>query len=136
MKKRWRIYFTPDFLFVFALAVLMLLVAFGAITLLLCGVRVWNALALLCALPLAAWLVFRVLSHNLPARAKENQVFCFAFFAPVRFVRKLLRKMFPDRKHVRAHCPSCGAGLRLMNEKGDFMVTCPKCGARFPIHIR
>jgi len=127
MKKR-HIHFVPDLLFVCTLGVLAILLLLAAV--------LHNVWLLLAAVPLEAWLVFRVFSRNLAARAKENQVFCRILFAPVRFVRRIFRKLFPDRRHVRVHCPACGAQLRLVNQSGDFTVTCPKCGAKFPIHIR
>jgi hypothetical protein len=128
MKKTTRIYFVPDFLFVFVLAAFVLLLVLGAVL-----QSIW---LLLCAVPLAAYELFRIFSRNYPARARENQVFCNAFFAPYRTLRRLWRKIFPDRRHVKMHCPSCEAPLRLAKRAGDFTVTCPRCGTRFPIHMR
>ncbi len=127
MKKLPQIYFAPDFLFVFLLCVTAVLLVLGA---------VFQSIWLLCVgILVAAYLFFRVFSRNLPARIKENQVFCHIFFAPVRALRRLGRK-FVNRKHILSHCPSCGATLRLEKKTGDFTVTCPRCGTRFPMHIR
>lgn len=128
MKNLRHIHFVPDFLFVFSLAVLLVL--------LLLGLLLQNFWILLIGLFLAGFLFFRIFSRNLPARARENRVFCRIFFAPWRALRRLWRKIFPDRRHMRVHCPSCDAPLRLQKKTGDFTVTCPKCGVRFPIHIR
>ena len=123
-----RIYFTPDFLFVFLLTLTLASLILGAIF-----ARVW---ILLVGLLIAAYLFFRVFSRNLPARAKENEIFCRIFFALPNLVRGIWRKRVTDRKYMHSHCPSCGAKLRLERKRGDYNVTCPACGTRFPIHIR
>ncbi len=127
MKKLPKIYFVPDFLFVFLLCVTAVLLVLGAVLR-----SIW---VLLVGILVAAYLFFRVFSRNLPARTKENQVFCHIFFAPARAARGLWRRI-ADRKHILSHCPSCGATLRLEKKSGDFTVTCPRCGTRFPMHIR
>ena len=127
MKKSPRIVFVPDFLFVFLLAALALLLTLGAVF-----KSIW---LLLLGLLIAVYLFFRVFSRNTPARLKENQVFCHIFFAPARAVYRLWRKIVPS-KYMLSHCPSCGATLRLEKKTGDFTVTCPRCGIRFPMHIR
>ncbi len=126
MKKLPPIYFVPDFLFAFLLFALASLLILGAVF-----KSIW---LLLIGILIAVYLFFRIFSRNLPARIRENEIFCHIFFALPRAIGRLFRR--PDKKHVHAHCPSCGATLRLEKKKGDFTVTCPRCGARFPIHIR
>ncbi len=127
MKKLPRIYFVPDFLFVFLLFIILTLLVLGAVFR-----TVW---LLFVGILIAAYLFFRIFSRNLPARIRENEIFCHIFFALPRLVQRLFRRG-TDRKHIHSHCPSCGATLRLEKKAGDFTVTCPRCGARFPIHIR
>lgn len=127
MKKPWHVYFSPDLLFVFLLLLLIALTVLGAVF-----HSIWLLLA---ALAVAAFSVFRVFSKNLAARTKENEVFSRILLAPVRGARRLLRRLFPDRRHVFVRCPSCSAKLRFKKVRGSFAVTCPRCQTRFPVKI-
>ena len=127
MKAPRKIYFVPDALFVLLLFLLLLFAVLGAIleSFILIGV----------ACLVAAYATFRVLSHDIAARRRENELFLRVVLAPVRGVKRLFSRLFPDRRHVYAACPTCGARLRLKKQSGAFTVTCPACGTRFPIHM-
>lgn len=128
MKKPFKIYFSPDFLFVFLLILLVLFTVLGAVF-----ESLW---LLLVATALAAFSVYRVLSGNLAARAKENAVAKAVILFIPRAVLRLLRRLFPDRRHAFVSCPRCGARLRFLKTKGDFFITCPRCSARFPVKTK
>ena len=111
MKKPFKIYFKPDLLFVLLLVLLILLTVLGAVF----G-RLW---ILLLALPPAAFSVFRVLSGNLAARARENQITKrIVLFIPLK-IKRLFCRLFPDRRHAFASCPACTARLRFPKTSGS-----------------
>lgn len=127
MKKPFEIYFKPDFLFAALLVLLALFTALGA---------VFRSLWLLFfALLFAVLAVFRILSRNLAARAKENEwAKRILLFVP-RAVAVLFRRLFPAR-HAFATCPHCSARLRFPRQKGTLLLTCPRCQTRFPTTIK
>ena len=129
MKKGFKIYFKPDLLFVVSLFCLLVLTVLGA--------ALGSVWLLLLALPLAAFTVFRVLSRNLAARAKENEIASRILLYLPRMCVKLYRRLFPDRHHAFASCPACDARLRFQRvKKGSFHLTCPRCKTRFPVHVK
>lgn len=79
--------------------------------------------------------VFRLLSKNHIARARENRVFLKiinpikAFFS-TNFVR--LRDIRSKRYRT---CKNCKAVLRLPIKKGTHNVKCPKCNREFKVKI-
>ena len=128
MKKPLKIYFKPDLLFIILLSLLVVLTVFGAVF-----TNIW---LLLLALPFAAFSVYRVLSSNLAARAKENEITVAVVLFLPRLALRLWRRLFPDRRHGFAACPACSARLRFKKRSGDFYLTCPRCQTRFPVHIK
>lgn len=127
MKKPFGLFLKADALFAFLLILLLSLTALSAIL---------ESLALvLVGLLVVALLLFRILSGNTAARARENELFCRVAFTPVRITRRLWRKLFADKTHVFTRCPVCTAKLRLKKTPGHFTVTCPACATRFPVHI-
>ena len=128
MKREFKIYFHPDLLFVLLLILLTVLTVLGAVL-----QSLW---LLLCALPVAAFSVYRVLSANLAARAKENRVTKrIVLFLPLK-IKALCRRLFPDRRHGFATCPACAARLRFPKKSGGFYLTCPRCETRFPVQMK
>lgn len=117
----------PDGLFFFLCGVFLLLF--------LLGVLLRNAVLLLCDFPIAAWLIFRLLSRNLPARKRENRIF-FAVISCRHLRRALRARQRKKRGEFFSTCPACGARLKIRRRKGDFLVTCPRCQTRFRLHIR
>ena len=80
--------------------------------------------------------LFRMLSKNITARAKENDAY-LRITGKMRGFFKLRKNKRRDRKtHVYRKCPSCKNVLRLPREKGAHTVKCPCCSSRFDIKIR
>lgn len=79
------------------------------------------------------YMIFRVLSHNIQARRKENDWF-FGKWKKVSGWIKLQKNRFRDRKtHVYKKCPKCGAVLRLPKRKGKNTASCPRCQNKFEV---
>ncbi len=82
------------------------------------------------------YMFFRVLSRNLAARRRENQIF-LSVFARVKNFFVLQKNKIKDRKYfIYRKCPSCKANLRLPKKKGEHTVKCPKCSNRFEVRVR
>ncbi len=82
-----------------------------------------------------ALMIFRVLSRNLTARRRENQVF-MSFFVRIKNFFVLWKNKIRDRRDfVYKKCPSCKAMLRLPKKEGEHTVKCPKCGNRFGVKV-
>lgn len=85
---------------------------------------------------LLVYMFFRVLSRNLAARRRENQIF-LSLFARSKNFFVLQKNKIKDRKYfVYRKCPSCKANLRLPKKKGEHTVRCPKCSNRFEVRVR
>lgn len=79
---------------------------------------------------LAFVFLFRVLSHNLSRRQRENAAFLRVFAPLRRWIRR--RKMIrQDKAHRYLKCPSCHQQLRVPRGKGKLRVTCRSCGVSF-----
>ena len=63
--------------------------------------------------------LFRVLSHNLPARRAE-----------LRKWQTFLTRL-KDRENRYFHCPNCKQTVRVPRNRGKLNIRCPKCGERF-----
>ena len=78
--------------------------------------------------------IFRILSKNTTARAKENAKL-------EKLKSKLLRRYNiakqrrADRDHVYKKCPNCRAVLRLPRRKGRHTTICPKCKKEFKVYV-
>ena len=74
---------------------------------------------------------FRMLSRNIPARYRENEL--YTRYASRVFSRvSTLKNSLSDRKANHIYkCPSCGQKIRIPRGKGRIMVRCPKCTAEF-----
>ena len=77
------------------------------------------------------WMVFRLMSKNHIARAKENQIY-LKLTAPIR--RLCLRIKDIRTKRYRT-CPHCKATMRLPIKKGRHTVRCRKCNKEFKVRI-
>lgn len=69
---------------------------------------------------LMIWAIFRTLSRNTYKRYQENR----------RFLMMLNR--LKDRQHKYFDCPKCRQPVRVPRGKGKIMISCPKCGEKFP----
>ena len=94
-------------------------------------VRFWGIL-LLEAL-IIGYMMFRVFSHNIVARRRENDA-VMRFFKGIKDWYKLQKIRFRDSKtHVYKKCPKCGAVLRLPKRKGVNTAACPRCKNKFEV---
>lgn len=81
------------------------------------------------------FMLFRALSHNIPARRRENEAF-FGFFRNIKKSFRLQKNRFRDRKtHIYRKCPNCKAVLRLpkLKDKQKKTVVCPRCSRNFKV---
>lgn len=69
---------------------------------------------------LMIWAIFRTLSRNTYKRYQENR----------RFLMMLNR--LKDRQHKYFDCPKCRQPVRVPRGKGKIVISCPKCGEKFP----
>ena len=74
--------------------------------------------------------LFRILSHNIPSRQKENAQFMRLAGPAIQWFR-LQRTIRRDKDHRYFKCPNCGQQLRVPRGKGRITVTCRSCGASF-----
>ena len=94
----------------------------------------WGALCILSLLP-AGWCLFRMLSRNLSARRRENDIYLALTAAPRRFLRAGGR-IHGDKTHRYFKCPNCGQQLRVPRVSGTLKITCRACGAVFEEKIK
>ena len=80
-----------------------------------------------------SYMMFRVFSHNILARRRENDA-VMGFFKKIRGWFKLQKNRFRDRKtHVYKKCPKCGVMLRLPKRSGVNTANCPRCQNKFEV---
>ena len=109
-----------------ALAVLILSMLFSFIGRL-------TRLAVLDLIGLAAdiYVLYRMLSKNVPKRVSENQKF-LGLWAKCRSSFQQFRVRFKNRKNYKYFkCPECHSLLRLPRKVGEVKVTCGKCRHTF-----
>lgn len=82
------------------------------------------------SLGIAVYQVYRALSRNLTARAKENQVF-IKFWNPIKRKYYSIKKKITDKTHRYFKCPKCKTEIRVPKNKGKIRITCPKCSEQF-----
>ena len=76
------------------------------------------------------YLMFRILSRNIPRRQAENGKF-LRTIGPVTNWFRLRRTIHRDKDHCYFKCPNCGQNLRVPKGKGRITVTCRSRGASF-----
>ncbi len=82
------------------------------------------------------YLIFRMLSKNHSARAKENQIY-LKMTSPIKRFFKINTLRIKDIKTRRYRiCPHCKASVRLPIKKGRHNVNCPKCSRSFTVNIK
>ena len=79
--------------------------------------------------------IFRMMSKNHIARAKENRAYQ-RLITPVKRFFSLLPKRIKDigKKRYRT-CPHCKAAVRLPIKRGKHTARCPKCQKTFEVRI-
>ena len=90
--------------------------------------RIW--IASLSVLPFG-YCVFRIFSHNLRARKKEDEAFGKACRFCKKKVKKTVEVLSYDSEELERACPECGEKICCEACQGVFYIVCPKCGARF-----
>ena len=74
---------------------------------------------------------FRILSRNIPARDRENELYTRFASRALSRVSKLGITLNDRRANHIYKCPSCGQKIRIPRGRGRIMVRCPKCAAEF-----
>lgn len=82
------------------------------------------------SLGIVVYQVYRALSRNFTARAKENQVF-IKFWNPIKRKYYSIKKKITDKTHRYFKCPKCKTEIRVPKNKGKIRITCPKCSEQF-----
>ena len=85
------------------------------------------------SLALYAFAIFRMLSKNRAARAKENQQFFQFWYSLKTKLGQLRLRLKNMREYKYFHCSQCRTMLRSRRGNGKRMITCPKCGKQFEI---
>ena len=75
--------------------------------------------------------LFRMLSRNLEARAKENRKYIELTGSWTTKIRQFFRRMKNQKEYKYFKCPGCKQLLRLKRGSGEKNITCPKCGHQF-----
>lgn len=78
---------------------------------------------------LAALVLFRTFSRNLPRRRAENAKF-LNWWRPLKGRIAAARQRRRDRDHKYFTCRGCGAVCRVPAGKGKIEITCPRCGGK------
>lgn len=82
------------------------------------------------------FMIFRLLSKNHIARARENRLY-LKLSAPIRRFFSINYKRIKDIRTKRYKvCKHCKAIVRLPIKKGTHTVNCPKCKKDFKVKIR
>ncbi len=76
---------------------------------------------------LTVWMVFRMLSRNLPKRREENAKFLQKFWWPLKRRFGAAKRQSQDKEHKYFTCPNCRTVCRVPRGKGKIVITCPKC---------
>jgi len=96
------------------------------------------------AYALFGWALFRILSKNRLARARENAKFgniikIFGLQNAGFKIRKGAEKLAMRLRYIKTHrfrrCPHCGETLRLSKKRGRRAFPCPKCGGEVKVWI-
>lgn len=90
----------------------------------------WHFLDLL-SMIILFFATYRIFSRNINRRYQENMKFLNMINPVKRKVRYFINKL-KSRKYYRYfYCPQCRQELRIPKGKGNVLVTCPKCQAKF-----
>lgn len=79
--------------------------------------------------------IFRMLSKNHIARAKENRAYLKLITPPKRFFKNLPMRIKDIGKKRYRTCPHCKATVRLPIKRGKHQTRCPKCQKSFTVRI-
>ena len=80
---------------------------------------------------LYGYVIFRMLSKNIPARQKEYYSF-LKVWTPLQKWFRIKKTAFQQRKQYKYfRCPGCGQNLRAPRGRGKILVTCQRCRREF-----
>ena len=80
--------------------------------------------------------VFRLCSHNHPARRQENRMFLLCVERIKKGAGLFWRRIQDRHTHAYRVCPECRAVLRLKRKRGEQELVCPRCKTRFTVYIK
>ena len=106
-----------------------LLVTISIIATILSGFTRWRWLNIL-SLVLLAIEAWRMLSRDIPARARENQAYLDATAKPRSWIRRQRGKWANRKTKAYVRCPHCHAEFALPKGRGKLRATCPRCGQK------
>ena len=96
-------------------------------------IDVLRAIISLVGLAALAFMIFRFLSKNIPARRKENEIFMKLWTKTKNFFVLQKNRIRDFKSFTYKKCPACKANLRLPRKKGKHTVNCPRCRNRFEV---
>ena len=76
-------------------------------------------------------MLWRMLSKNTAARARENAKFLGIFARVKKWFKLQYSRMRDIRTHRYFACPNCKNNLRVPKGRGEITITCPVCKAKF-----
>ncbi len=75
--------------------------------------------------------LFRMMSRNIDARRKENEVYCY-YKSKVTSIIGQKKNEHSQKANYRFYtCTKCGQRVRVPKGRGKIEITCPKCGNKF-----
>ncbi len=83
------------------------------------------------ALAILIYAVFRVISRNTAARARENAAFLNWYNSLASKLNSRKNRLKDMKTHRFLKCPQCNQTLRVPKGKGRIRITCPKCITKF-----
>lgn len=87
-------------------------------------------LYLLAYIPLI-YAVYRMFSRNIPARTRENQIYCQMTGSLRKRFTNLRLLCVGTKTHKYYLCSHCRQIIRVPRDKGKICITCPKCRREF-----
>ncbi len=78
-----------------------------------------------------AYMYFRMLSKNIPARYAENQAFLKHYSRITGWFSGKKAAMERNKGYHIYKCPQCSQKVRVPKGKGKISIHCPKCGKDF-----
>ncbi len=111
----------------------------GIVVLIFIALYIWlhNTLYRDIAIAGVVYGLFRVLSTNIPGRARENAKYIEiknSFKKPGKKQRKRKANV-NEIQYMFFNCPGCGQKMRAPRGKGHIRVKCPECGRMFETEV-
>ena len=74
---------------------------------------------------------YRLLSHNISARYRENERFERVFKKITGLFKRTRSELYTRKKYHIYTCPNCNQKIRIPRGKGQIIIRCPKCLTEF-----